>query len=117
MIKEDKDTKEIEVRVTDFGTSKSLKGKSSETLVKGTPIYTPPEYISKMDNEDKIITSVKHDIFSLGIIAHQIFANGQHPFEGSKFANISNGKYTIDYTLIKKDSTIDLIIKGTSVKF
>ena len=112
MVKEDKDTKEIEVRISDFGTSKSLKGKSSETLAKGTPIYTPPEYINSMDNDDKIITSGKHDIFSLGIIAHQIFANGVHPFEGSKVVNISNGKYEIDYKCIKKDSPIDMIIKG-----
>lgn len=117
MIKEDKDTKEIEVRISDFGTCKSLKGKPSETLVKGSPIYIPPEYIN-IGNDDKILTSDKHDIFSLGIIAHQLFANGLHPFEGSsKMANISNGKYVIDYNCIKKDSPIDLIIKGIKNNF
>ena len=104
-------------RITDFGTSRPLKNNSSQTIVKGTPVYCPPEYLNILidaDDEQKIRTSKKHDMFSLGIIAHQIFADGQHPFEFNEETTkyISIGKYSINYNFIKKGSSIDLIIKG-----
>lgn len=108
------------MRITDFGTSKKLQGSSSLTLHKGTPIYCPPEFLtSYLENPDqKIHTSTKHDIFSLGILAHQIFSDGQHPFGKEKeiWNNIRNGKYSINYKLIKKESSIDQIIKGKNKK-
>ena len=68
----------------------------------------PPEALGK-----EKFTNDKHEIWSLGIIAHEIFA-GSHPFQfdGFELPNILNGTYKINYLKIKEKSVIDQIIKG-----
>ena len=76
----------------------------------------PPE-LQGLDEETKIIASSKHDIWSLGIIVHQMFANNQHPFKipnssASWLKNVMDGKYFIDHKYIPKDSQIAVVIRG-----
>ena len=70
--------------------------------------YMPPEALG---NEK--FTNDKHDIWSLGIMAHEIFA-GSHPFQFDGFGhkNIVTGTYKINYLKIAEKSVIDQIIKG-----
>ena len=44
--------------------------------------------------EKQIPAAFNQDIFSLGIIAHEIFSEGKHPFKhgGQVVENIKNGK-------------------------
>ncbi len=107
---------ENNVRISDFGESKIIESQSKSTGIRGTLSYFPPELLS-LDDETKIIASPKHDIWSLGIIAHQIFADGQHPFKIPNSdnlwkKNVMDGKYFINYKCIAKGSPIDLAIQG-----
>ena len=108
------------IRIADFGTSKILKRKGSKNNTKtekrGTPNYLPPEILKSLDDNDQISPSSSQDIWSLGIIAHQIFSNGKHPFkllnsESSITSNIEKEKYQMD-PLIPIDSPIYQIIQG-----
>ena len=76
----------------------------------------PPE-MQYLDDDTKIVVSPKQDIWSLGIIVHQMFANSQHPFKipGSSdhwIKNVMNGKYFIDYNFIPKSSQIAAVVRG-----
>ena len=111
--------KKGEIRISDFGTSKCLFESSQSTYLKGTLNYAPPEFhrAYTTNPQDKNIQTMKHDIFSLGIIAHQIFAEGRNPFQLEKsdikiYSNINAGKYEINNACINKDSPLELIIKG-----
>ena len=110
--------KEGEVKISDYGISKRREGNSSLSFPKATSNYFPPELLDSLENDsiEKIHPSKKHDMFSLGIICHQIFANGRHPYNTkdteSVLANIRNGNCKIDYSLIQEDSSYDLVIKG-----
>ena len=104
------------VRISDFGESKIMESQSKSTGVRGTMSYFPPELLS-LDDDAKITSSPKHDIWSLGIIAHQMFADGQHPFKIPNSdnywkKNVMDGNYEINYKHIKKGSPIDLTIQG-----
>ena len=105
-----------EIRISDFGESKIMENQSKSTGIKGSPFYFPPEVLS-LDDDTRIIASPKHDIWSLGILAHQMFADGQHPFKIPNSdtlwkKNVMDGNYRIDYKLIPKGSPIDLAIQG-----
>lgn len=111
-----------EIRISDFGTSKYLLEGSESTSLKGTLNYAPPEFHHAYINNpnDKNIQTLKHDMFSLGIIAHQIFTEGKNPFQLEKseqkiYSNITAGTYKINNDCIKKDSSLELIIKGKIV--
>ena len=83
------------------------------TLIKGTSNYLPPEVLIKCEKNEEIDAALDQDMFSLGIITHQFFNDGKHPFgDKGKVDNIKNGKYIIDYQKIKKNSELDDIIKG-----
>lgn len=115
--------KEGEVRLSDFGISKRLGGSTTLSFPKATPNYCPPEMLDSLESEanEKILPSKKHDMFSLGIICHQIFTNGRHPFDTKDnvavIGNIRKGNYKIDSTMIQKDSSYDLIIQGIYILF
>ena len=108
-----------DIRISDFGESKIMESQSKSTGIRGTMSYFPPEILS-LDDDAKMIVSLKHDIWSLGIIAHQMFADGQHPFKIPNSdtlwkKNVMDGNYRIDYKLIAKGSPIDLAIQGHSI--
>ncbi len=113
--------KEGEVRLSDFGVSKRLGGSTTLSFPKATPNYCPPELLDSLESDsvEKIPPSKKQDLFSLGIICHQIFANGRHPFDSKDnvavVGNIRKGNYKIDYNFIQKDSSYDLIIQGINI--
>ena len=73
-----------------------------------------PEVYMAYNNEKQIYALSNQDIFSLGIIAHEIFSNGKHPFQHGDqlMENIKNGEYKIDYLNIPKSSMLEWIIKS-----
>ena len=94
------------------------KGRSiqnSLTEIKGTLIYLPSEIVSVIEDEALIHPSCSQDIWGLGIIAHQIFADNKHPFQAPNFLdfrrNIEDGVYKIDQQ-IPINSQIYQIIEG-----
>ena len=108
------------LRIADFGESKILKTKASNnttlTGIRGTLLYLPPEILALIDSDEdeQIPPSPSHDIWSLGIIAHEIYSNGQHPFKlpsPNWRRNVEDGKYEID-SLILQNSQMHQIIKG-----
>ena len=110
MIKGDK------LRIADFGESKILKNSITLTGIRGTLLYLPPEILTviESDEEAKIHPSPSHDIWSLGIIAHEIYSNGRHPFKLRSLnwrRNVEDGNYLID-SIIPQNSQMQQIIKG-----
>lgn len=106
-------------RITDFGISRQKKSSEVEkasftNTYSGTEEYMPPEIISRKKGPYPF--NDKHDIWSLGIIAHQIFT-GKNPFQHNEFwfKNICDCNYQIDYKKIAKNSLIDIIIQGTII--
>jgi len=73
-----------EVKVTDFGIARAMLGDSAASAtLRGKLAYMSPE---QMENRE---LDRRTDLFSLGIIAYQLFS-GNHPFErGSEAATIS----------------------------
>lgn len=84
---------------------------SSVTSNLGTECYMPPELLGRKGSS--YTTNDKHDIWSLGIILHEIYT-GKNPFSYNDLwnENICNGKYEIDYQKIKEHSIVDIILKG-----
>jgi serine/threonine protein kinase len=80
-----------ELRIIDFGLSKTinLEEKEKMTNLVGTPHYMAPEIFSNSYDE-------KCDVWSLGVIAYQLFSQGMFPFEGDNeiqiFKAIRKGK-------------------------
>ena len=76
-------------------------------------MHLPPELLF-IDDKYQFKSSAPQNIWSLGIIAHQIFADGQHPFITPNCQewrrNVIEGKYVID-PVIPKESSIYLIIQ------
>ena len=68
---------EGEIRIIDFGLSKIIKPEEKEKLTTfcGTPHYISPEIFSGSYDE-------KCDVWSLGVIAYQLFSQGEYPFDG-----------------------------------
>ena len=105
------------VRIADFGESKVIKINSgSLTGIKGSETHLPPELLF-LDEFSKVKASCSHDIWSLGILAYQIFSDGNHPFKKPSSTeldwknDVKLGKYIID-SFISQDSPIYQIIKG-----
>lgn len=102
-----------DIRISDFGESKIIKKKDDLTEIKGTGQYLPPELLIADENE-QIIPSKKQDMWSLGLIAHQLFAKGEHPFKFGRGwkVNVIEGNLQINYDNITKESALDFIIRG-----
>ena len=84
---------------------------SSVTQDAGTESYMPPELLGRKGSNFTI--NDKHDIWSLGIILHEIFTK-KNPFKYDEMwnENICTCKYKIDYQKIKEHSIVDDILKG-----
>lgn len=76
----------------------------------------PPELLGRKGSN--FSTNDKHDIWSLGIILHEIFT-GENPFKFDEFwnENICCCRYKINYSKIKEDSQVDKIMQGNLVYF
>lgn len=103
-------------RISDFGESNIKENNSKSTILRGTMAYLSPE-LHSLDENAKVTASPSQDIWSLGIIAHQMFADGQHPFKipnssSSLIKNIMDGKFFIDTNFIPQNSPVTLAIKG-----
>ena len=65
------------VKICDFGIAKiTKKEKTTLTRIAGTPGYMAPEILDEEENID-----CKVDIWSLGVIIHQMFARGALPLK------------------------------------
>lgn len=104
-------------KITDFGTSKIKSSKNPILISKvqgvaGTEFYIPPE-LQRTMNDEFVICNDKHDIWSFGIIVHQIFANNKHPFNlensGDWKIKMMLGEYTIDPTILKGSLAHEII--------
>lgn len=104
-------------KITDFGTSK-IKASRNPLLnstvrgVAGTDFYIPPELQRSM-NDEFVICNDKHDIWSFGIIVHQIFAKNKLPFDtlnnGDWKIKRMLGQYTMDPTIMKNSLAHEII--------
>ena len=96
------------IKICDFGIAKvKLNDNTMLSRMVGTPAYMAPELMNEEDNID-----CKVDIWSLGIIIHQMMTNGLHPFgvKGKTQKNMMNGAYIINNNI--KDQRIIKILKG-----
>ena len=104
------------IRITDFGIARLKKSNSASdaSLTKnniGSLLYMPPELL--LEDLDHYFCNDKHDIWSLGIIIHQIFAENIHPFrfDNKWRKNMMNGNFKIHDSILKY-SKICYIING-----
>jgi calcium-dependent protein kinase len=83
-----------ELRIIDFGLSTRFRGPEGTPVelkeAVGTPQYLAPEILSGSYDE-------KCDIWSLGVIAYQMFSQGRYPFSGFSemevFKKAKRGKF------------------------
>ena len=81
MIKSEKKTTEIVIKVTDFGFACPLSPEREEKLSLGSPLYTAPEVIRAQSYDNRC------DVWSLGIIAYMILCS-KPPFSGDSKQSI-----------------------------
>lgn len=67
----------VHVKVTDFGTTRTLKTSNMMTTGIGTPFYMAPETIHV---DPRTIYDGKVDVFSYGIVLYEIAARKQYHF-------------------------------------
>lgn len=93
--------KDGEVKVMDFGLSKTMerKGASTTSNIQGSIMYMAPEQFDK-----KI--SAKSDIYSLGVTLHELIT-GKTGFEGMSTAQIFKEKSSGDYYSLIDREMID----------
>jgi len=102
--------KDKQVKIGDFGLSKSMSTKSFMTTMGGTPLYMAPELL----NASKYTAKV--DIWALGCIGYELCML-KHPFIDESYGkicqNITSGKYPPISTKYAKynDKLIRLITK------
>ncbi|GAA0593706.1 hypothetical protein GCM10010394_23810 [Streptomyces crystallinus] len=72
-----------EVRLSDFGFAIELTGTHGWTAPMGTLDYLPPERWREPLGEHGVQMRPSADIWALGILIHEVFAHGAHPFPGA----------------------------------
>lgn len=106
---EEKENRNLDLKIIDFGTSRKIQRNQILSSFFGTPYYMAPEIFKKSYNN-------KCDIWSCGVILY-IILSGKPPFDGKTDleieANILNGKFEFPYEEWKYISYIakDLIGK------
>jgi len=71
------------VKITDFGISRTIKEKNDEQVLLGTPYYIAPEQFSSEDMDQRA------DIYSFGIIAYKLLT-GINPYKNYTFTQLLN---------------------------
>ena len=74
LVDENRSSRDIHIKVIDFGTSRTFDPKRKMKEQLGTPYYIAPEVLRKKYNQ-------KCDIWSLGVIMYVLFC-GYPPFGG-----------------------------------
>jgi serine/threonine protein kinase len=74
--------KKDQIKIIDFGLSVQLEKDKPLTSLVGTSHYVSPQVISGSYDE-------KCDIWALGIVAYQLFSQGQYPFDGDNEVQIA----------------------------
>ncbi|PKV83305.1 serine/threonine-protein kinase [Streptomyces sp. TLI_146] len=72
-----------EVRLSDFGFAIELTGTHGWTAPMGTLDYLPPERWREPLGERGVRIRPSADIWALGIIIHEVYAQGAYPFPGA----------------------------------
>lgn len=105
------------IRITDFRKSKIVNKESitkTSSEIKENSKHLPSVISSLYEFRDEKMPSPSQDIWNLGIIAHQIYSNGNHPFNrpnSNLRRNLKERNYVIDPS-ISENSPVHQIIEG-----
>ena len=91
----DPNTRQITMKLADFGLSKSVNERGSYTMksgVKGTNTWLAPELLRKlMENEKKLGRgTVKSDVFALSLVFAYLLLKGLHLYGSDEIEIINN---------------------------
>lgn len=105
------------IRITDFRKSKIVNKESitkTSSEIKENSKHLPSVISSLYEFRDEKMPSPSQDIWNLGILAHQIYSNGNHPFNrpnSNLRRNLKERNYVIDPS-ISENSPVHQIIEG-----
>ncbi|MEW1913343.1 serine/threonine-protein kinase [Kitasatospora sp. NPDC085895] len=71
------------VRLADFGLTAELDGTHAYVPPLGTLDHVPPEWWSERSGVRGVALRPSADVWAFGVLAHQVFAGGTHPFPGA----------------------------------
>jgi eukaryotic-like serine/threonine-protein kinase len=71
------------VRLADFGLSGELDGTHAYLPLLGSEDYLPPEWWTERVGPAGVAARPSRDIWSFGVLAHQLLSGGLHPFPGA----------------------------------
>ena len=98
------------IKICDFGIAKlKVNDKTTLSRIIGSPSYMAPELLNEEDKVDN-----KIDIWAIGVIMHQMFSRGVHPFGEIKTkitANARKGKFLLSDE-VKKEPILAEIIQS-----
>jgi hypothetical protein len=72
-----------EVWLADFGVAAELEGTHAHMPPLGTLDHLPPEWWSQRTDSRGTVVRPTADIWAFGVLAHQVFTGGLHPFPGA----------------------------------
>ncbi|WP_030276308.1 serine/threonine-protein kinase [Streptomyces sp. NRRL B-24484] len=71
------------VRLADFGLTAELDGTHAYVPPLGSLDHVPPEWWSERSGVRGVALRPSADVWAFGVLAHQVFAAGTHPFPGA----------------------------------
>ncbi|PBC70798.1 serine/threonine protein kinase [Streptomyces sp. TLI_235] len=71
------------VRLADFGLTAELEGTHAYVPPLGSLDHVPPEWWSERSGVRGVALRPSSDVWAFGVLAHQLFAAGAHPFPGA----------------------------------
>jgi serine/threonine protein kinase len=104
-----------EIKITDFGFSRFLKGDSLAKSLLGNPINMDPHILRKMariDNDTEFGYDEKADVWSLGTVTYELLV-GYPAYEASSYEEliqkIEEGNYKIPHEIILSKEAISFL--------
>ena len=70
-------------KIADFGLTAELEGTHAYAPPLGSPDHVPPEWWSQRTGARGVALRPSADVWAFGVIAHQLFTGGLHPFLGA----------------------------------